>query len=99
MSAMHVLDKAQLDALSRRSSAQRAAVLLAIDHLPTVPQAQRVTLLEEARGWLADCGWQAEADDVPDVLVREFVHRRYEGGWPAFVVANADLLNPTEIPR
>jgi len=93
MSAMHVLDDAQLGALSRRSSAQRAAALLAIDHLAAVPLAQRVALLEEARGWLADCGWEAEADDLPNVFVRELVHRQYEGGWPAFVVANVDLLD------
>ncbi|NNH21710.1 hypothetical protein [Pseudokineococcus marinus] len=94
MSVAHVLDEAQLAALSTRTSAQRAAALLAIDHLPAVPVPQRAALLQEARGWLADCGWQAEADDIPDVLVRDLVDRRYEGGWPGFVVANVDLLDP-----
>lgn len=94
MSVTHLLDEAQLRALSCRTSQQRAAALLAIDYLPAVPPLPRAELLAEARGWLADCGWEAEADDAPDVLVRDLVHRRYDGGWPAFVVANVDLLDP-----
>lgn len=92
MSATHVLDDAQLAALSSRSSAQCAAVLLAIDHLSSVPAAPRAALLDEARGWLADCGME-DVDEASDALVRELVHRMYQDGWPAFVVTNVDLLN------
>jgi len=50
-------------------------------------------LLEDTHGWLADCGWEADVDEVDDALVRELVHRQYAGGWPTFVVAYVDLLN------
>jgi len=89
----HVLDEAQLAALSGCSTAQHAAALLAIDHLSVVPAMPRAALLAEARGWLADCGWQADVEDVDDALVVQTVRRRYDGGWSAFVVANVDLLD------
>lgn len=92
MSGPHVLAGAELTALADRSSAHRAAVLLAIDYLPALPPAPRTALLEEARAWLADCGWDADADALPDALVVRGVHRHHAGGWPAFVVANVDLL-------
>lgn len=100
MSAMHVLDRAQLDALSRRPGSSRAAVLLAIDHFEVLPARHRVVLLDEARGWLADCGLAAGTrEGVDEVLVRELVDRHYDGGWSGFVVNNAVLLDEDPADR
>lgn len=92
MSDPRLLNGAQLAALICRSSAQRAVVLLAIDHPGALPPAPRRALLGEARGWLTDCGWSV---DVDDARVHTLVHRRYDGGWLDFVVAKVDLLEVT----
>jgi hypothetical protein len=45
--------------------------------------------MNEARGWLKDCGYpnQPLADDQ----VVRLVNRNYEGGWGAFLRATAEL--------
>ncbi len=40
-------------------------------------------LLDEARGWLADC--DLDVDDLTDDQVRRTVDAKFEGGWTAFV--------------
>lgn len=93
MGVARVLDGVELAALSTRSGAQHAAALLAIDYLPALPVGPASALVAEARGWLADCGWDVEElEQVGDAVVVAVVDREYERGWAGFVIANVDLL-------
>lgn len=40
---------------------------------------------DEARGWLADCGYGG-AYSKPMPVIIAAVHKYYEGGWAAFIV-------------
>lgn len=59
---------------------------------PWVVEARELRLLDEARGWIADCQWgdDVDPDDLDDDEVRAGVERHYEGGWDAFV-ADVDV--------
>jgi hypothetical protein len=46
--------------------------------------------LTEARGWLKDCGWQL-TEQIETTAVVRLVNANYEGGWPAFLEATAEL--------
>lgn len=49
-------------------------------------------LLEEARGWIADCGWSDRDEDsepLTDAQVIDGIARHYSGGLPEFIAHNS----------